>query len=91
MKHTLTLRYLLLNMLAFAFLASMPLFLPPYTVVLMISVFMYVILASSWATFCVPSNYISLATSTFFWRRSVCIRNLAVVAASSNSCDRWLF
>ena len=46
--------------------ATAPLYLPPYTIVLLISIFMYIVLGVSWTTFCVPANYISLATAAFF-------------------------
>lgn len=57
---------LLLALLVLALLATLPLYLPPFIVILLISVFMYIILGVSWNTFCGPTNYISLATAAFF-------------------------
>jgi branched-chain amino acid transport system permease protein len=61
-------RYLLplLLLLILALLATMPQYAPPYTVILFISIFMYVILSVSWTAFSGPTNYISLATAAFF-------------------------
>jgi branched-chain amino acid transport system permease protein len=47
-------------------LGTMPVYSSPYVIILFISIFMYAILAVSWATFCSPTGYISLATSAFF-------------------------
>lgn len=58
--------FLFLLLLVFALLGILPLYFTPYTIILLISVFMYVILGLSWSTFCVPTNYISLATAAFF-------------------------
>lgn len=43
-----------------------PFFIPPFIVILLISIFMYIVLSVSWSTFCVPANYISLGTAAFF-------------------------
>lgn len=45
---------------------TFPIYLPPFAIILCISIFMYAILAVSWITFCGPTNYISLATAAFF-------------------------
>jgi len=45
---------------------TFPFYLPPFIIILLISVLMYTILALSWTTFCGPSNYISLATAAIF-------------------------
>jgi branched-chain amino acid transport system permease protein len=45
---------------------TLPLYIPAYTTILMIDVFMYIVLALSWATFCGPTRYISLAHAAFF-------------------------
>jgi branched-chain amino acid transport system permease protein len=58
--------FLLLLCLVLIFLATIPLYAPAYFVIVLISVFMYVILAVSWTTFCGATNYISLATAAFF-------------------------
>ena len=47
-------------------LAVIPLYVPPYIVILFISIFMYVVLGISWNAFCGPTGYISLATAAFF-------------------------
>ncbi len=51
---------------ALILVAAMPQYAPPYIVILFISIFMYVILSMSWAAFCGPTNYVSLATAAFF-------------------------
>jgi branched-chain amino acid transport system permease protein len=47
-------------------LATLPFYTPPYTVVALTSILMYVVLTVSWAMFCGPTRYMSLATATFF-------------------------
>jgi len=56
----------LLIVLVLIFVATIPLYASPFIIILLISVFMYVILAVSWTTFCTTTNYISLATAAFF-------------------------
>jgi branched-chain amino acid transport system permease protein len=48
------------------FLATLPFYMPPYTPLAVTSILMYVVLTVSWAMFCGPTRYISLATATFF-------------------------
>jgi branched-chain amino acid transport system permease protein len=48
------------------FLATLPFYMPPYTPLAVRSILMYVVLTVSWAMFCGPTRYISLATATFF-------------------------
>jgi len=57
---------ILLPVLAFIVLGTMPRYLPPYGVVVLGNVFMYTVLAVSWNVFCAPTNYMSLATAAFF-------------------------
>ncbi len=47
-------------------LASMPLYVQPYVVILLTTVIMYVILTLSWSIFSGPTRYISLASAAFF-------------------------
>lgn len=47
-------------------LATLPFYTPPYTTVAVTSILMYVVLTVSWAMFCGPTRYMSLATATFF-------------------------
>jgi len=47
-------------------LATSPLYSPRYTVVLLSSIFMYVVITVSWAIFSGPTGYISLAPAAFF-------------------------
>jgi branched-chain amino acid transport system permease protein len=47
-------------------MSFLPIFVKPYTVVSITSILMYITLAVSWAMFCAPTGYISLATATFF-------------------------
>jgi branched-chain amino acid transport system permease protein len=52
--------------LALALLATLTLYASPYTVILITSILMYVVLAMSWAMFSGPTGYISLAPAAFF-------------------------
>lgn len=47
-------------------LATLPLYLPGYPVILLSSILMYVILTVSWVLFSGPTGYISLAPAAFF-------------------------
>jgi branched-chain amino acid transport system permease protein len=47
-------------------LATAPLYAPGYTVVLLTSIFMYIILTVSWTIFSGPTGYVSLASAAFF-------------------------
>jgi branched-chain amino acid transport system permease protein len=55
-----------LLLLILILLATSPLYSPRYTVVLLSSIFMYVILTVSWVIFSGPTGYISLAPAAFF-------------------------
>ncbi len=48
------------------FLATLPFYMPAYTPLAVTSILMYVVLTVSWAMFCGPTRYMSLATATFF-------------------------
>jgi branched-chain amino acid transport system permease protein len=47
-------------------LATSPLYAPQYTVILLTSIFMYIVIAVSWTMFSGPTGYISLASAAFF-------------------------
>ena len=47
-------------------LATMPFYVQPYLVILLSSIFMYVIITLSWTIFSGPTRYISLASAAFF-------------------------
>ena len=47
-------------------LATLPLYAPIYTVILLTAIFMYIALSVSWAIFSGPTGYISLAPAAFF-------------------------
>ena len=47
-------------------LATSPLYIPAYTVILMTSILMYIVLTVSWVIFSGPTRYMSLATAAFF-------------------------
>jgi len=47
-------------------LATLPLYAPTYTPILLTSILMYIVLAVSWAIFSGPTGYISLAPAAFF-------------------------
>lgn len=52
--------------LALVFLALLPTFGSPYSVVLLSNIFMYIVLTVSWFMFSAPTGYISLASAAFF-------------------------
>ena len=47
-------------------LATSPLYAPQYTVILLTSIFMYIVITVSWTIFSGPTGYISLASAAFF-------------------------
>ena len=47
-------------------LATSPLYAPQYTIILLTSIFMYIIITVSWTMFSAPTGYISLAAAAFF-------------------------
>jgi branched-chain amino acid transport system permease protein len=53
-------------LLSIVLLAIAPLFAPPYLIISLITILMYVILTLSWTMFSGPTNYISLATAALF-------------------------
>jgi len=53
-------------LLSIILLAVAPLFAPPYAIISLITILMYVILTLSWTMFSGPTNYISLATAALF-------------------------
>ena len=55
-----------LLLLILILLATLPLYAPPYTVILLSSIFMYIIITVSWTLFSGPTRYISLASAAFF-------------------------
>jgi len=55
-----------LPLLILILLATSPLYAPPYTVILLTSIFMYIIITVSWTMFSGPTGYISLASAAFF-------------------------
>ena len=55
-----------LLLLILILLATSPLYAPEYTVILLTSIFMYIIITVSWTMFSGPTGYISLAAAAFF-------------------------
>ena len=55
-----------LVLLILALLATSPLYASPYTVILLTSIFMYIVITVSWSMFSGPTGYISLASAAFF-------------------------
>jgi branched-chain amino acid transport system permease protein len=47
-------------------LITLPFFAPIYAAILLSTIFMYIVLTSSWAMFSGPTGYLSLATAAFF-------------------------
>ena len=54
------------SFLVLILLATSPLYAPEYTVILLTSIFMYIVITVSWAMFSGPTGYISLASAAFF-------------------------
>ena len=52
--------------LFFILLATIPLYIPPYPVISLTSIIMYIIITVSWTIFSGPTRYISLASAAFF-------------------------
>jgi len=55
-----------LLLLILILLATSPLYIPEYTIILLTSIFMYIVMAVSWTLFSGPTGYISLAPAAFF-------------------------
>jgi branched-chain amino acid transport system permease protein len=55
-----------LLLLILVLLATSPLYAPDYTVILLTSIFMYIVITVSWTMFSGPTGYISLASAAFF-------------------------
>ena len=55
-----------LLLLIFILLATSPFYAPEYTVILLTSILMYIVITVSWAMFSGPTGYISLASAAFF-------------------------
>ena len=47
-------------------LATIPLYVKPYIVILLTTIYMYIVITVSWAIFSGPTRYISLASAAFF-------------------------
>jgi branched-chain amino acid transport system permease protein len=62
-KRSFVIGFLLLILILFA---TLPLYSPRYTVVLLSNIFMYVVITVSWTLFSGPTGYISLAPAAFF-------------------------
>jgi len=62
-KRPFSLGYLFLALILFA---TIPLYVQPYFVILLTTVFMYIIITVSWTIFSGPTRYISLASAAFF-------------------------
>jgi len=56
----------LIILILLVLLATLPLYAPAYTVILMASILMYIVLTVSWVIFSGPTGYISLASAAFF-------------------------
>ena len=52
--------------LALILLVTIPLYVQPYFVILLTTIFMYIIITVSWTIFSGPTRYISLASAAFF-------------------------
>jgi len=55
-----------LSFLIIILLATLPLYIPPYPVISLTSIIMYIVITVSWAIFSGPTRYISLASAAFF-------------------------
>jgi branched-chain amino acid transport system permease protein len=61
-----TLLWLGIIILILAILSTLPIYTPSYSIILITSILMYIILTVSWTLFSGPTGYISLATAAFF-------------------------
>jgi branched-chain amino acid transport system permease protein len=55
-----------LLLLALILITTVPLYVAPYTVISLTSIFMYIVITVSWTLFSGPTQYISFATAAFF-------------------------
>lgn len=55
-----------LSFLIIILLSTLPLYIPPYPVISLTSIIMYIVITVSWAIFSGPTRYISLASAAFF-------------------------
>ena len=55
-----------LTFMVFILLATLPFYIPPYPVISLTSIIMYIVITVSWAIFSGPTRYISLASAAFF-------------------------
>jgi branched-chain amino acid transport system permease protein len=55
-----------ISLVILVILATLPLYAQPYTIVLLTTIFMYIVLTVSWVIFSGPTRYISLAPAAFF-------------------------
>src|SRR4030042_4848072 len=55
-----------ISLILLILLATFPLYMSPYTVILLAAILMYIVLTVSWAFFSGPTGYLSLATAAFF-------------------------
>ncbi len=58
--------FLSLLIVILIFATTMPLYIQPYIIISLTSIFMYIVLTVSWAIFSAPTRYISLASASFF-------------------------
>jgi branched-chain amino acid transport system permease protein len=56
----------LITLILLILLATLPHYAPPYTVILLTSMLMYIVITVSWTIFSGPTRYISLASAAFF-------------------------
>jgi len=59
-------RFLVPGLITLTVLATLPLYAPPYAVILLTDILMYIILTVSWVIFSGSTGYISLASAAFF-------------------------
>ena len=60
-------QFLLIGLcLTIVIMATTPIFIQPYMVIFLTSIFLYMVLTMSWAIFSGPTRYISLASAAFF-------------------------
>src|SRR4030042_3635838 len=55
-----------ISLILLILLATLPLYMSSYNVILLAAILMYIVLTVSWAFFSGPTGYISLATAAFF-------------------------
>jgi len=75
-----------LVLLILVLVGNLTLYASAYTVILVTSILMYVILTMSWVLFAGPTGYVSLATARVLWGRRLYFGHPGEATPCSSSC-----